>query len=159
MVLFPIIVASAIFMFFLISIICIVIVVNKVGICIVSARMRLKNYGLLWIPFLGSWYEATVVSKFYGKKSMRFIYFLLSFLSISLFLLMMAIPYEYDIQPIVRDVAYAYALVASIIKAIIRIVAMKRQSVNLGAAICINIFIPYLWSYFMIGKAANIKRI
>lgn len=159
MVLFPIIIASIFLFFVMVAIYVAYVVITKIGLTICAARMRLRCFGLLWIPGVGSWFEATIVGKFWGKGlGVRLFYFCLNIITMILFVAMMSIPYEMEIQAIVRDIAYAFAILAGIIKGIIRIIAMYRGGFGLAGAICINLFIPFCWSYFMIGKVANANR-
>ncbi len=160
MVLLPIILASIVLVFIVMFVITVLIVVDKIGLSILSARMGIKRFGLLWIPVVGSWFAATIVGRLLGRNNaIRILYFALNVITMILFSLMMAIPYEMDLQAIVRDIAYIFALISAIIKGIIRICAMKKSGFNLAAAICINILAPVCWSYCMLGKVAKASRI
>jgi len=156
MVLLPIIFGSIVLMFVVFGFVFLGILFNKTGLTILSVKMKLRNYGLLWIPMVGSWYEGTIVGKFIGCANvMRIVYVVLNTISVGLLIAMISIDYTNPCQETVRNIAHIFAFVFAIFKSVTRIIGMKKTGFNLAGAICINIFIPHFWSLFMIGKAAE----
>lgn len=156
MVIFPFIIGAMTIMVIYYIVMAINTIIQKIGLSIVSYKMGIRMYGLLWIPVIGSWFEATVVSRFMKKgNGIRILYFSLSLILYALYVATYILDYTTDLQKTIRDLMYIFFFVQLVIKNIIRTIAMKKAGFNIFGALCINFLIPSFWTYFMIGKAKD----
>lgn len=69
MAFFSIFIMSSLFMFFLFSIFMILLIIKRIGMTLLAGKLKIRNYGLLWIPGLAALYDAKIINKFldWGK--------------------------------------------------------------------------------------------
>lgn len=150
---FPMLIFSGVIGFYFVN-----LIINKIGLTRIAPKLQVKAYGLLWIPLFGSWFEATMVSKLLGKGiGIRIFYFLMSFSVYVMFIT------NFFVMDLTADDSYLpmqiwliYAFVISLIKGLVRSFAMKRRSFHMMGAICINLFLPSFWTYFMKDNSLSV---
>lgn len=146
---------AAIFMFFVISILIILLIIKKVGMTILARKLNISNYSLLWIPGLGALYEGKLMNKFlkYGKK------FEIGYFSVITIIRLIWLGFfffgptynepSFDIyDSIISDICGIIFLIDVVLKSI----TLKKSGYNAFISAIICIFLPSFWCYFVSSK-------
>ena len=161
MALIPALFFSIFFLVVIVVIALIAMVINKIGISILASKMNLKNWGFLWLPLGGSYFDGLIAGRFIKLKHNFFpiLCFMLRAIPAILYLIFILIDAPLSHEPQFSD----YIMYAAIITFIIgeaeiramKIVAMCKGKCNVVIAMLIGLFLPDFWSYFMVNKVKN----
>lgn len=162
MALIPALFLSMFFVILAIVIIATITFIGKIGMSILSPKIGLKKWGLLWLPFVGSWYDGSIVSHFMNsKKKLWPIVFLVLRIIPALFYLALLwdinfsghVPGpEMQFSDYVMGIMLLTLVIGDIVIRIIKLIAMLRGKANAVLAVIIGLFFPDFWTYFMISK-------
>ncbi|MCQ2516828.1 MAG: hypothetical protein MJ094_08205 [Saccharofermentans sp.] len=133
---------------------------EKVCITVLAAQMKMKLYGLIWVPVYGLWMESTVVYRLVGRKE---------WVRIILFLLKLIIPVLLIAAYVVSDDVYGDAsfnavyysvlfvlAIYFVFRGIMYTIAMRRLGFNTFISIIVSFFVQPFWSCFLMS---SVKRI
>lgn len=125
-------------------------IINTVGIMRIANKMKLKKYGLLWVPFVGAWYEGSIEDQLLGiGMVVRIVYLVKSLLSFAFVVALFVINDSSKMWNMILAANIVWFVVGYVVKGITQTIVMKKLRFNLLGAICINIFIQPFWSYFI----------
>ena len=146
---------GAIFIFIICLILLAILVIQKIGMTLLAKKLNISKYGLLWVPGLGSLYEAKSINKFldFGKV-FEIIYFIIISIIRVVFLCFLLFGPNYNensfdfISSIISDL-FGIIMIFNII---FRTMALKKNNYNIICSILIGIFLSPFWCYFASKK-------
>lgn len=155
MILVPTAIATVIFMFFIIFICLVLLIIKKIGMTVLSKKLNITNYGLLWIPFLGSLYEGKLMNKFfkYGKGFEIAYFSIITTIKIvwlvNFFFGPSYMEDSFDINNAIINDTWAIIV---LIDVIFKSIALKKSGYKAFVSTIICIFLQPFWCYFVSSK-------
>lgn len=148
---------GAIFIFILSLILLTILVIQKTGMTLLAKKLNIPKYGLLWVPGLGSLYEAKLMNKFldFGKV-FEIMYFTLISIIRVVFLgfLLFGPNYNDNSFDLVSSIISDLFGVVMIFNVIFRTMSLKKNNYNIICSILIGIFLSPFWCYFASKKCS-----
>lgn len=152
----PIFIMSTFFMLLIFSILVILLIIKKIGMTLLAGKLKISNYGLLWIPGLGALYDAKIINKFLKwGKTFEIGYFTIITINRMMALIFMCFGPAYNeasfdvYSSILSDISFILFLIDAVFKSI----ALKRSGYKAFISYIISIFLSPFWYFF-----ANKKR-
>lgn len=149
---------SAIFMCIVFSIFAILLIIKRIGMTLLAAKLKISNYGLLWIPGLAAFYDGKIINKFlkYGKFFEIGYFTIITIIKI-IWLLFFFFGPEYNepsfdtYSSIISDVGFIIFLIDAVFKSIV----LKKLGYKTFISFIICVFLSPFWCYFAIRKPKN----
>lgn len=153
-------------MFFLIVaaiIIGTIILIGKGGLSMMASRMKLKSWGLLWIPFVGSWYDGMMTGYFLGNRRKRFggLFLGIRLLELAMYVVILIIPMGGPENYADDYAGIAWLLIIVVGELIIRLVkifAMLKANVNAAVVTIVGLLCPEFWGYATYSKVPKLQE-
>lgn len=165
MALIPALFLSMFFVILAVVIAITVITIGKIGMSFLGSKMKLKKWGLLWIPLVGSYYDGVMAGFFIkSHKKLWPVIFLISRMIPALCYIVLVIYInrpdyhpgpEMDLSDYLGYIIFASLYAEEIATRVIKMIAMLRGKCIKPIAIIVGLFFPDFWSYFMISKVAK----
>lgn len=152
MILVPTAISVVFLMLFLIFILAILFIIKKIGMTILSKKLNISNYGLLWIPGLGSLYEGKLMNKFlkYGK-GFEIAYFLVmtTIKIIWLINFFFGPSYTEDSFDVINSIITDTISIIFLIDVVFKSITLKKSGYKAFISAIICLFLPAFWCYFV----------
>ena len=133
---------------------------EKICITVLAAKMKMKLYGLIWIPVYGLWMESTVVYKLMGRKQwVRIVLFILKLIIPALLIAALVVAddvYGDDVFNTIFMVLLVTLGSYFIFRGIVYTIAMKRLGFKTVDSVALSFFLQPFWSCFIMK---SVKRI
>lgn len=155
MAFFSIFIMSSVFMFFIFSIFVTLLIIKRIGMTLLAGKLKIRNYGLLWVPGLAALYDAKIINKFLDwGKIFEIGYFTIITITKMTWLILMWFGPSYN-QPsfdvynsIHSDISFIIFLIDAVFKSII----LKKIGYKTFVSFIIGIFLSPFWCFFAIIK-------
>lgn len=142
---------GTIFMFFIICMLIVILIIKKIGMTLLAGKLKISNYGLLWIPGLGVLYDGKLMNKFlkFGKK-FEIGYFTIITIIRMMWLIFLFFGPDYtqnsfDIySSLLSDISFIMFLIDVVFKSI----TLKKSGYKTVISFIICIFLSSFWCYF-----------
>ncbi len=155
MAFFSIFIMSSLFMFFIFSIFVTLLIIKRIGMTLLAGKLKIRNYGLLWIPGLAALYDAKIINKFldWGKIFEIGYFTIITIAKLTWLLFFLFGPAYNDpafdlYDPILNDTCFIIFLIDAVIKSIV----LKKNGYKAFISFIIGIFLSPFWYFFAIKK-------
>lgn len=155
MAFFSIFIMSSVFMFFIFSIFVTLLIIKRIGMTLLAGKLKIRNYGLLWVPGLAALYDAKIINKFLDwGKIFEIVYFTIITITKMTWLILMWFGPSYNepsfdmYNSILADTSCIIFLIDAVFKSVI----LKKNGYKAFISFIIGIFLSPFWYFFAIKK-------